>query len=183
MDRRNLEASLLPLLPSLRGYARALTRNGPYADDLVQETLARAIACIDQFTPGTNFRSWILRIERNLWFGEFNRRQRELPGLDLDRHPGSQAPDQEWKIHHRDLLDALDRLKPEHRDILVTVAVGGVSYMEAAARAEVEIGTIKSRLFRAREALASELGGAANSTGETPIGPQPWHAWQTTVLN
>lgn len=182
MADETFKTDVLALLPAMQAYARALTMNGPFAEDLVQETFARAVASADQFRPGTNLRSWVLRIERNLWFSEFNRQKREPAGCALDAYPGCAAPEQEWRLHHQDMLAALRRLRPEHRDLLVRIGADGTSYLEAARIADCEVGTVKSRLFRAREALSAELGirAAGEATGPCP-GPQPWHGWQVVL--
>lgn len=182
MTDETFKTDVLALLPAMQAYARALTRNGPFAEDLVQETFARAVASADQFRPGTNLRSWVLRIERNLWFTEFNRQRREPVGCTLETAPGCSAPDQEWRLHHQDMVAALRRLRPEHRDVLVRIGAQGRSYLEAAHLARCEVGTIKSRLSRAREALSAELGihGAGEVAGHCP-GPQPWHVWQVVL--
>ncbi|WP_181707657.1 sigma-70 family RNA polymerase sigma factor [Chthonobacter rhizosphaerae] len=182
MADETFKIDVLALLPAMQAYARALTRNGPFAEDLVQETFARAVACADQFRPGTNLKSWVLRIERNLWFSEYNRQRREQAGCALDAYPGCCSPDQEWRLHHQDMMAALRRLRPEHRDVLVRIGAGGTSYIDAARQARCEVGTIKSRLNRAREALSVEMGirAAAEVAGQTP-GPQPWHGWQVVL--
>jgi RNA polymerase sigma-70 factor, ECF subfamily len=143
----------------LRRYARYLARDVDRADDLVQECLMRAIAKIDSWTPGTNLRAWLFVILRNCHINELRRGQRvNLVGetnsdYDLVPTPASQEA-------HMSLLEVRDaylNLSEEHREVLLLVAIEGLQYEEAAEILEIPVGTVRSRLSRARQALRDAL--------------------------
>jgi len=148
--RHELEAAL----PDLRGYARSLTRKAEEADDLVQETMLKAWSKRHLFQAGTNFRAWSFTIERNLFMSEM-RRARFRGEWDEQRASArltTPAP-QEHRMHLGDLIGALDEINPDQRDALLLVSVGDMSYDEAAEATGTKVGTIKSRVARARTAL------------------------------
>jgi RNA polymerase sigma-70 factor (ECF subfamily) len=145
-------------IPRLRRYARALTRNIDRADDLVQETLLRAMANIQSFQPGTNLSAWLFTILRNLFHSEYRKRRREVEDPD-----GSYAgrlkvqPEQGSRLDFEDFRSALAKLPPDQREALLLVGAQGFSYEDAAQICGVAVGTIKSRVNRARSRLASLL--------------------------
>jgi RNA polymerase sigma-70 factor (ECF subfamily) len=146
------------LIPALRAFARSLVRNAEEVDDLVQETLMKAIAHIDGFAPGTNLKSWMFTIMRNTFLTNIKRRRRERVGdADCVSYSACVKPDQEWKSMANDVQMALQRLHPDHREVVVLVAMLGTSYEDAAAICGCNIGTIKSRLNRARAKLLENL--------------------------
>ncbi|MEQ8393547.1 sigma-70 family RNA polymerase sigma factor [Thalassobaculum sp.] len=144
---------LVDLLPSLRAYARSLTSNSVDADDLVQDTLMKAIASIRQFTPGTSLRAWLFTIERNCFYTAYHKRVRE-PIMAVDELPGIQAAaSQEWTVALNEVDRALGKLSSEQREALMLVGGNGLTYEEAAEICNCALGTIKSRVNRARETL------------------------------
>ena len=153
-----LRDSMLAAVPSLRAFAISLSGNVDRADDLVQETLLRAIANIDSFQPGTNMSAWMFTILRNLFRSEYRKRRREVADSD-----GSYAarlkthPEQEGRIEFGEFRAALSRLPDEQREALILVGASGFSYEEAATICGCAVGTIKSRVNRARARLAELL--------------------------
>lgn len=155
MDRRQWRDDVVELIPSLRAFAWSLSRNPADADDLVQETLTKAWTHRDKFEPGTNLRAWLFTILRNTWYTAVSKRRREVQ--DEDGHHAaalSSQPVQEWAVELTSLQAALNQLPPEHREALVMVGAAGLSYEEAAEISGCALGTIKSRVNRARTRLA-----------------------------
>ena len=154
----SLREAMLAAVPSLRAFAISLSGNIDRADDLVQETLLRAIANIDSFQPGTNMSAWMFTILRNLFRSEYRKRRREVEDTD-----GSYAeslkthPEQNSRLEFQEFRAALAKLLPDQREALILVGASGFSYEEAAAICECAVGTIKSRVNRARTRLADLL--------------------------
>ena len=144
-------------IPRLKRYASALFRNRDGADDLVQETLLRALEKSDLWTPGTNLRAWLFTLMHNLYVNQVRRSVREGQKIDLDRIKPSTAPAQIWSLLMRDVKRGLARLPREQRSVVWTVAVDGMKYEQAAQIYSVPIGTIRSRLCRARQTLNAIL--------------------------
>lgn len=157
-------SEVVTLIPALRAFARSFCRNPTDADDLVQETLTKAIAGIDTFAPGTQLKSWLFTIMRNTFYSKIRRQKREVTG-DEDCIAGlpSVQPTQEWSLRGQELQAALLRLPEAQREVLVLIGGLGVSYEEAASICGCEMGTIKSRMNRARARLAMELGETSRS--------------------
>ncbi len=149
--------AVLAAVPSLRAFAISLCGNVDRADDLVQETLLRALANINSFQPGTNMSAWLFTILRNHFRSEYRKRRREVEDGD-----GSYAetlkshPEQYGRVEFEEFRTALAKLPPDQREALVLVGASGFSYEEAATICECAVGTIKSRVNRARTRL-SEL--------------------------
>jgi RNA polymerase sigma-70 factor, ECF subfamily len=151
---------MVALVPQLHTFARSLTRDGTRADDLVQEALARAIHNIERFRPGTNLKAWLFTIVRNEHYSQLRRRKFEAHGVDTDLLPEpSVPPDHDGKLEMRDLNRALQALSPGQRTALILVSASGFSYEEAATICGCAVGTIKSRVARARETLLQMLDG------------------------
>ncbi|MDE1149777.1 MAG: sigma-70 family RNA polymerase sigma factor [Azospirillaceae bacterium] len=147
------------LLPALRAFARSLTNNAADSDDLVQDCVVRAWSHAHQFTAGTNLRAWLFTILRNRHYSLAKRRQREVAdpeGFHTARL--MMEPSQEWGITGRELKAALAALPEDQREALVLVGGAGVSYEEAAEICGCALGTIKSRVNRARTKLAALMG-------------------------
>lgn len=146
-------------VPRLRRYARYLTRDADRADDLVQECLLRAIARFDSWQPGTNLRAWLFVILRNVFISELRRAGRTPTDAAIeDEHPSlAVSGRQETRIEVLELQKALDMLSSEHREVLLLVAVEGLKYEEAADVLQLSVGTVRSRLSRARSALRELL--------------------------
>jgi RNA polymerase sigma-70 factor, ECF subfamily len=158
--------AILPLLPPLRGYARALAGDASSADDLVQDTVVLALQAWHRFTPGTNLRAWLFRILHNRHLTVRTRRHvtAEVGVDDLSLH-GSVPAFQEDRAELRQLAAAVARLRPRHREVLVLHAVHGLPYGEIAEVTGCEVGTVKSRINRARTVLKAMLLG---DEGEGP---------------
>ncbi len=149
---------MLAAVPSLRAFAISLCGNVDRADDLVQEALLRAWANLDSFEPGTNMSAWLFTILRNLFRSEYRKRRREVEDAD-----GSYAesltslPDQTSHLELDEFRRALNQLPADQRESLILVGASGFSYEEAAQICGCAVGTIKSRVNRARSRLAELL--------------------------
>ena len=155
-----LSQQVVDLIPALRAFSRTFTINATDGDDLVQETLFRALRSIETFHPGTSLKSWLFTIMRNTYYTQYRRRVREQTGaVDCVSLKLVVPATQEWSVAETELKGALSRLTNEQQQIIVMVAGLGFSYEEAAGVIGCAVGTVKSRLNRAREALARELGG------------------------
>ncbi|MFT3972777.1 MAG: sigma-70 family RNA polymerase sigma factor [Amaricoccus sp.] len=151
---------VVELIPALRAFARTFCRSHADADDLVQETLTKAIANLHRFEPGTRLKSWLFTIMRNTFLTSVAKSRRETTGIEIeDVGSGREAP-QEWSAQVREVRAAIGRLPQAQREVLVLVGMLGVSYEEAARICDCAVGTVKSRLSRARVALLAELGEA-----------------------
>ena len=153
-------------IPALRAFAWSLCHNGSDADDLVQDALIKAWTNKDKFEPGTNLRAWMFTILRNTYYSQILRRRREVRD-EGGQHAGAlRTPaTQEWSLAVHALQDALQQLPPEHREALVLVGAAGLSYEEAAEICDCPLGTIKSRVNRARARLLKIMD--ANDPAET----------------
>lgn len=145
-------------IPALRAFARTLVRNPFDADDLVQETLAKGIANAHRFQPGTSLKSWLFTILRNTFYTSIKISNREHPGAGgCVSEVCTLLPAQEWAVRGGELRDALDHLPQDQREVLVLIGVLGISYEEAAGICGCAVGTIKSRLNRARNRMLDFL--------------------------
>ena len=160
------ERDLSELLPRLRRFAHALSRNAADADDLTQATVERALRSRDQWQPGTRLDSWIYRIMRNLWIDTARARTRR------EKH---EAPEEEAMVVGEDPREAIDagielkramaameRLPDEQREVVALILIEGFGYREASEMLGLPIGTVSSRLVRGRTALMEMLGGTAD---------------------
>ena len=149
---------MLAALPNLRAFAMSLSGNADRADDLVQETVMRAMANINTFTPGTNMAAWLFTILRNLFRSQYRKRRREVEDPDGGYLASLKIPPEQFgRLEFKELIEALAKLPDVQREALLLVAASGFSYDEAAAICEVAVGTIKSRVSRARQLLAELL--------------------------
>ena len=152
---RNL---MLAAVPSLRAFAISLCGNVDRADDLVQETLMRALANIHSFQPGTNMPAWLFTILRNLFRSEYRKRRREVEDTDGSYADTLKTPaEQTSRVEFKELATALTKLPDDQREALLLVGASGFSYEEAAEICGCAVGTIKSRVNRARTRLANLL--------------------------
>jgi RNA polymerase sigma-70 factor (ECF subfamily) len=153
---------LEPLIPALRRYARALLHDRSAADDLVQDCLERAIAHWDQRRAGGDARSWVFAILHNLAMTALKRRSARASDVDVESVEAllTQAPAQEDGLRYKALLRALAALQEDHRAVLLLVGVEDLSYADAAKVLGVPIGTVMSRLSRARAKLLQGIGDA-----------------------
>ena len=155
---REVRDEVVAMIPTLRAYARSLTRNAVDADDLVQETLVKALRNIERFQPGTNLRAWLFTIMRNAFFNSFNKRKREDTGrADCVSAIPVVQPQHDRHMIGRQLARIIDNLPEPYRDTFVLVVVLGEDYETAATLAGCAVGTVKSRLNRARALLMEQL--------------------------
>lgn len=154
-----LADEVVRLIPPLRAYARGLTRNPDDAEDLVQETLVKAIANVTKFKPGTNLRAWLFTIMRNTFYTNSRKRTRERPAdEDCASTQPVIYPRNETQIDTQRIIATISRLPDHYREIVFLVMVMGESYEDAAAICDVAIGTVKSRLNRARRIVMDDIG-------------------------
>jgi RNA polymerase sigma-70 factor (ECF subfamily) len=145
---------VVALIPALRAFAWSLSHNGSDADDLVQDTLIKAWTNRDKFEPGTNLRAWLFTILRNTYYTNVLRRRREVRDEQGEYASTLKAaPTQDWSVAMHSLQAALQQLPDEHREALILVGAAGLSYEEAAEICGCALGTIKSRVNRARARL------------------------------
>lgn len=141
-------------IPRLRRYARALTGSPARADDLVQDTLERAFAKWHLWRTGTNLRAWLFAIMHNVFINQLEATRRDREAVPLDDAPESSvAPQHDGVLAIRDLASALERIPEEQREVLLLVALEEMKYEQVAEVLHVPIGTVMSRLSRAREKL------------------------------
>ncbi|KQW71407.1 RNA polymerase subunit sigma [Phenylobacterium sp. Root77] len=145
---------VVAMIPALRAFAWSLSHNGSDADDLVQDTLIKAWSNRDKFEPGTNLRAWLFTILRNTYYTQVIRRRREVRDETGEYANNVRTPPtQDWSIAMRALQAGLAQLPDEHREALILVGAAGLSYEEAAEICGCALGTIKSRVNRARARL------------------------------
>jgi RNA polymerase sigma-70 factor (ECF subfamily) len=155
MDTNLFKAELVALLPKLRGHAMALTGSASAADDLIQDTMVRAWRFREGFQEGSNMSAWVNKILRNTFYTAAVAQKHVVQ--DVDGKYAAQLsckPEQEWRVKYGELMSAIRLLTPEARDALLLVVAEGMSYEEAAEVAGCPVGTMKSRVNRARERLA-----------------------------
>jgi RNA polymerase sigma-70 factor, ECF subfamily len=164
----SVRQAMLDAIPHLRAFAISLSGNITYADDLVQTALMRGLENLDKFQPGTSMQAWLFTILRNHFYTEIRRRRREVQDPE-GIMAGNLAvmPEQGARLDYNDMLAALARLSVEQREALLLVGAEGVSYEEAAKICGTTLGTIKSRVNRARTRLAELL----DLEPEEEIGP------------
>jgi RNA polymerase sigma-70 factor, ECF subfamily len=146
---------LLAAIPGLRAFGMSLTARADRADDLVQETLMKAWKHHDSFDPDTNMRAWLYTILRNEFYTQLRKRKREVE--DADGVYSSQvavAGEQEGHLAMEDLREALAKLPEDQREAVTLIGASGFSYEESANICGVAVGTIKSRVNRARKRLS-----------------------------
>jgi RNA polymerase sigma-70 factor (ECF subfamily) len=160
-----LSEEVIPHISRLRSFARRLAGNHAAADDLVQVTLLNALTHADQFRPGTNLLAWLMTILRNTHFNE-KRRLGRIVSIDpaSDFQFPSTAPDQGARLHFDDVARRFAELSPAQREALILVGAEGLSYEHAAAVSGCAVGTMKSRVSRARDALRQRL-----DEGDAPV--------------
>ncbi len=155
----SLRAELTQAIPNLRAFAMSLCGDPTRADDLVQETLLKAWGHHASFQEGTNLKAWLFTILRNLFFSQHRKRRREVE--DADGHLSAQLAVHPEQLGHMDFEDfriALQELPTDQREALILIGAEGFSYEEAAIISGCAVGTIKSRVNRARSRLTELLG-------------------------
>ena len=156
---------VVDLIPALRAFARTFCKDPSDADDLVQETLTKAIAKLDSFEPGTRLKSWLFTIMRNAFYNRITILTREAPGAEdcVSTSPVC-GPSQEWSVRASEMRRAIDRLPEAQKEIVVLVGLLGTSYKDAAEICNCDIGTVKSRLSRSRSTLLAEFGETSSTS-------------------
>lgn len=153
---------LIAFLPNMRRFALSLARSPDIADDLVQQACERALSNRSGFQPGTRFDAWMFRIVRNLWIDRVRRARTAGPTDDVSERHDLVGEDGEQVVAARSALasvrDALDAMPAEQREIIMLVCVEDLSYRETAEALDIPIGTVMSRLARARKRLAELTG-------------------------
>ncbi len=166
---KETKREMIALLPRLRAFARALTRDQAMADDLVQLGCEKALRNLGGYTPGTRLDAWLFRIIRNSWIDD-RRAQRRFQLVADPTELDTMGEDGRDAIHARlelrDVARAMAGMEQEQREVLMLIGVNGMRYREAAEALDIPIGTVMSRLSRARRALAAMV------HGETAPGKQ-----------
>jgi len=161
---------ILEARPNLRRFALSLTKNPDRADDLVQDTILRALNKRSFFQPGTNLSAWLFTILRNSFFSEHRKRAHEVADSDGDHAARlTVAPEQMDRLNLQDLQEALMKIDPDQRRALLLVSAQGMSYEEAAVACRTPVGTVKSRVNRARIRLVDLMGGREDEPGVHPL--------------
>ena len=151
---------VVPHIPRLRRYARALTGERSRADDLVQDTLERALIKLHLWQPGSDLRAWLFTLMHNVFINQLRAQSTRLTaGLDNEVEQLAVRPTQTDGLEVRDLQAALLRLPDEQREVLLLVGLEQMTYEEAAGALGIPVGTVMSRLSRARERLRGLLSG------------------------
>jgi RNA polymerase sigma-70 factor (ECF subfamily) len=153
-----IKRDMVAAIPRLRAFAVSLCGNPDRADDLVQETLTKALLNINSFVAGTNLLAWLFTILRNAYYSEFRKRRREVADVDGSLSATLVSkPDQDEHMEFLDFRAALQKLPPDQREALILIGASGLSYEEAAAICRCAVGTMKSRVSRARSRLSELL--------------------------
>ncbi len=151
--------ALIETIPNLRAFAHSLCGDGQLSNDLVQETLLKAWAHKESFVPDSNLKAWLFTILRNTYFTHYRKSQREELDEDHAAMNASVPPTQLMQLEFEDMRKALMRLSPDHREALLLITAEGFSYEDAARVCGCAIGTMKSRVNRARSRLVEETSG------------------------
>jgi len=158
----SFENGLIELLPRLRRFAHALTRNPADADDLVQMAIERALRSQDQWQPGTRLDSWACRITRNLWIDTVRSRSRkeafEAPPEEGERVGTDPGETLEASADVKRVIAAMQQLPDEQREVVALILIEGFGYKEVSEMLDLPIGTVSSRLVRGRTALLAMVG-------------------------
>lgn len=175
IDNANITSLLISHIPSLRNYARSLTRDRSDADDLLQDSLVRALSRMDLFTPGTNLKSWLLTILHNIFLDGKRKTKRTHEFVKAITWMGGNnvtRPNQLDRIDLRDMDKALAALPITQRSTLFSIALDGLNYEETAKVAGIPVGTVRSRLSRGRSSLKVMIQGV---TPQERLPPCPIH--------
>ncbi|MEM6897827.1 MAG: RNA polymerase sigma factor [Pseudomonadota bacterium] len=168
MDTEDIKTALIALLPRMRRFAMSMTRSATEADDLVQEACLRAISRADQWDPAQPLDRWVFRIARNLWISELRKRkvrvgQGQVPAEETHELVSSETG--ETTVAAAQLTSRIWALPEELSSVLLLVSVEGYTYKEASALLEIPLGTVMSRIHRARKILSEQL---CDPTGAVP---------------
>jgi RNA polymerase sigma factor (sigma-70 family) len=151
--------TVIDFIPALRAFAWVLCRRQQDVDDLVQETLAKAISGFGRYQPGTNLRAWLFTIMRNTFYTASQKAARERPGLEACASdlPTAQAT-QEWTVRGDEVWGIVEEMPAHYREALILVVMLGESYEATARICDISMGTVKSRVNRARSMVIERLG-------------------------
>jgi len=152
-DVHDFHEQLKAILPRLRVYALSLTRDRDAADDLVHDTVIKALTGRQSFEPGTNLSAWVFRIQRNEFISGLRRMRPTVPVDTAIAETLSHQPHQESRLVMREFMSAFGKLAPTQREALLLAVLEGQSYEVIAAHTGVSVGTVKSRISRARDTL------------------------------
>ncbi|MFA7416081.1 MAG: RNA polymerase sigma factor [Rhizobium sp.] len=167
-SERIFKREMLAALPNLRAFAVSLSGRHHVADDLVQDTIMKAWAKQDHFEPGTNMKAWLFTILRNEFYSQMRKRGREVSDTDgIFTSQLATHPQQYGALDLQDFKKALDQLPSDQREAIILVGASGFAYEEAAEICGCAVGTIKSRINRARNKLQELL----DVSGEADYGP------------
>jgi RNA polymerase sigma-70 factor (ECF subfamily) len=156
----DFKRDLVALIPFLRAFAHSLCHQHSKAEDLAQETLAKAWRAREDFQPGTNLKAWLFTILRNELYSRARRDWRQTPWDETAaQYIPAPANEQQWNLELCDTADALRKLPAEQREAVILIGAAGFSYHEAAEICGVPEGTVKSRVARGRQALLAMLAG------------------------
>ena len=174
---KDFRDGLVEAIPYVRAFSRTLCGSKAPADDLAQETLAKAWAARASFQPGTNLKAWLFMIARNQFYSDKRRSWRSVAWDEELADARLIAPSGQMQhVELGDLKRALTKITPEQREALILVGAGGLSYEEASVVCNCAIGTVKSRVARARQAIERMLTGADGEAlperGEVSTGPE-----------
>jgi RNA polymerase sigma-70 factor (ECF subfamily) len=181
----SLRDDLVAAIPNMRAFAISLCGNRDRADDLVQEALVKAWNHLESFEQGTNLKAWLFTILRNAYFSELRKSKREVADSDGQLAARLSVPaEQQGHLELMDLNNALAQLPPDQREALILVGAEGFSYEDAATISGCAVGTVKSRVNRARvkvsELLAAPPAGDAAATGNKAPQQRPPRARMTS---
>jgi RNA polymerase sigma-70 factor (ECF subfamily) len=158
----SFDSELVALLPRLRRFAHALSRNSADADDLTQASIERALRSRDQWQPGSRLDSWAYRIMRNLWIDTVRARSRkdkiEAPAEEAERIGEDPTASMDATVDLSRMMAAMERLPDEQREVVALILIEGFGYRETAEMLGLPIGTVSSRLVRGRTALIEMVG-------------------------
>ena len=178
-ETRDFKREMLATLPNLRAFAVSLSGRHDRADDLVQDAILKAWANQKSFTPGTNMKAWLFTILRNEFYSQMRKNGREVQDTDgvFSGRLASQ-PEQHGRLDLQDFRHALDQLPEDQREAIILIGAEGFAYEEAALVCNCAVGTMKSRVSRARARLQELLA----VTGNTDYGPDPATASVTSRI-
>jgi RNA polymerase sigma-70 factor, ECF subfamily len=155
VESSEIHQALVAAMPNLRAFAISLCGDVTMANDLVQETMMKAWANREKFILGTNFKAWLFTILRNTYFSDLRRSRREIQDVDGQYAAlMSSPPEQNGHLDLKDFARALEQVSPDQREALILVGAEGFSYEEAAVVCGCAVGTVKSRVNRARNRIA-----------------------------
>lgn len=154
-----IQKEIVELIPAMNSFARRFYSNASDVEDLVQDTLVKAVASIHTFTPGTRLKSWLFTIMRNTFYNRYRVERRQICLLDDENGlTASVPPAQEWCVQHTQVMSAIDNLPPHYKEAISNIVFDDMSYESAALKSCCAVGTVKSRVNRARAKLVEFAG-------------------------